>query len=164
MGHASFWETIGALLIPAGIGIGMAWLGAGLCREARQNRGGLPTTATIDALDYTGNYLTGRFFATVSFRDAAARHHQARLGLAPYIWNRLRAGGTLAIVYDPAIPENVGLAGQALRNVAGIIFVTIGIGLVLLTLWMLIGGLMGWIEISGLHPHQGWMTPLPAPR
>jgi hypothetical protein len=164
MGHASFWETIAALLLPGGIGLGLGWLGAGLCREARENRGGLPTTATIDKLDYTGNYLTGRFFAMVSFRDASAWPHQARLGLAPYMWNRLREGGKLAIVYNPAAPWKVGLAGQALRNIAGIIFVTIGSGLVLLSLWMLIGGLLGWIEISGLHPHQGWMTPLPAPR
>ncbi len=164
MGHVSFWGTIAALLLPGGIGIGLAWLGSGFCREARDNRGGLPTTATIDKLDYTGNYLTGRFFAIVSFRDASARPRQAKLGLAPFMWNRLRAGGTLPIVYNPAAPWKVGLAGQAFRNVAGTILVAIGIGLVVLTLWMLIGGLVGWIEIDGLHPRQGWVTPLPAPR
>ncbi len=164
MGHASFWETIAGLLLPGAIGIGLIWLGTGYRREFRANRGFLPTTATIDKLDYTGNYLTGRFFALVSFRDASAQHRQARLGLSPYVWSRLREGGTLPIVYDPAAPWKIGPGGPGLRNFAGSIFVVIGTGLVLLTLWLLIGGSMGWIEIGGLHPHQGWITPLPAPR
>ena len=164
MQSAAFWETIVALVMVTGIGLGLVWIGIGYCRNVRAIHGGIAAAATIDKLDYTGRYLTGRFFALISFRDATGLRHAARLPLMPYIWNRLREGGTLHIVYAPADPRIVSRVGPGLQRFAGVVFVGIGSFLTLLGLWLLIGGLLGWTENRAFRPHQGWLTPLPAPR
>jgi hypothetical protein len=161
MNRAVFWEMVAALV--TGIGQGLIWIEVGYCRNVRQTRGSVPATATIDKLDYTGRYLMGRFFALVSFRDAAGIQHAAGLPLTPYIWNRLREGRTLRILYAPSDPRNVSLAGRGVRAVSGPVFVTIGSFLTVQELWLLVGGLVGWVEVDAFHPHWGWLTPLPAP-
>ena len=164
MHSAVVWEMIAALVMVTIIGLGLLWIGIGYCRNVRQTRGSVPATATIDKLDYTGNYLTGRFFALVSFRDAPGVRHTARLPLTPYIWSRLREGRSLPILYAPTDPRDVSLGGRGIRRVGGVLFIAIGSFLTLLGPWLLIGGLLGWVEVDAFHPHQGWVKSLPPPR
>jgi hypothetical protein len=74
------WGTIAALLFVGCLGLGLAWIGRGYWLTSRTTRDGVAANAVIDRLDYTGPYLAGRFFARVSFRDAAGAEQAAALG------------------------------------------------------------------------------------
>ena len=161
------WGVVAFLLFVAAIGCGLVWCGLGFWRSVAATRDGIAVVARIDKLEYTGNYITGRFFAAISFQDAMGGHHATRLALAPKQWNMMREGNALHILYSEANPMNVSIGGQGFRTLvrfSGIIFVVLGIGVIGVALWMLVGGLAGWIDISAFHPHRGWVTPLPAPK
>jgi hypothetical protein len=161
-----FWGMTSVLIFVGGIGTGLIWLGLGLWRNVRATKDGIPANAVIDKLEYSGNYLTGRFFARISFTDATGARLSTHLSLAPAVWNRMREGGPLRILYSAADPRNVSLGGPGFRDLsrlAGIAFMAIGAVIAAVALYILIGGLSGWIEVDGLRPRQGWQVPLPAP-
>ena len=147
------WGFAAFLLFVAAIGCGLVWCGIGFWRSVAATWDGIPAVAKIDALEYTGNYITGRFFAMVSFRDAAGADHTTRLSLAPKAWTMMREGNALHILYSAADPLNVSIGGKGFRRLSrlsAIIFIAIGIGLTLFALWVLIAGLVGWIEVDSV--------------
>ena len=83
------------LLFVSGGGIGLAWVGCGWWRQARTTRGGIPTMARIDRLAYTGPYLMGRFFASISDNDVKGSNQTAELAPTSVQWNRSREGQSL---------------------------------------------------------------------
>jgi hypothetical protein len=106
-----------------------------------------------------GAVLRTRFIS--GYRRSPPHRSAAR---TPFIWNRLREGVTLHLVYEPADPRIVSRVGPGVQRVAGINFVAIGSVLTVLGLWLLVGGLLGWTEVRAFRPHPGWLKPLPAPR
>ena len=76
----------------------------------------------------------------------------------------MREGRSLPILYAPTDPRDVSLAGRGIRRVGGVLFIATGSFLTLLGPWLLIGGLLGWMEVDAFHPHQGWVKSLPPPR
>jgi uncharacterized membrane protein YphA (DoxX/SURF4 family) len=145
-GAATAWGTIAALLFVACIGIGLALIGRGYWLNSRATRDGVAATATIERLDYTGPYLVGRFFALVSFHDDTGASHAAQIVLPNLVWNRLRVGRPIPILYSATDPHSVTLGGRRIRalwEAAGTIFVAIGLLLVLIAAALLVGGLTG---------------------
>ena len=164
------WATIAALLFTGCIGLGLAWIGRGYWLTSRTTRDGVAATAVIDRLGYTGPYLVGRFFALVSFQDAAGIGHVGQIDLPNVQWNRLREGRRVDILYSATDPGRVTLGGRrmrALSEAAGAIFVALGVAIALTVAWILVGGLFGWGGIASLRPsdqQQGVYVPPPQPR
>ena len=140
------WGLIAALLFTAFIGLGLAWIGRGYWLTSRTTRDGVTTTAVIDRLHYTGPYLAGRFFAAVSFRDAAGAERTAEIALPAAVWNRMREGRAVRILYSATDPQSVTLGGRRLRalsEAAGAIFVVLGVLLALGAAWLIVSSLTG---------------------
>lgn len=150
--QSTAWGTIGALLFTGCIGLGLAWIGRGYWLTSRTTRGGVATTAVIERLDYTGPYLVGRFFAVVSFRDAAGDGHAAEVRLPAAQWNRLREGRSVRILYSATDPQIVTLGGRSMRTfseAAGAIFIVLGVVIALVAGWLLVAGLLGLTSLNG---------------
>jgi hypothetical protein len=138
------WGTIAALLFTGCIGAGLAWIGRGYGLLARATRDGVAATAVIERLAYTGPYVVGRFFALVSFRDADGISRSAEITLPAVVWNRLREGRALPVLYSAADPHSVTLGGhesRALFEAAGAMFVVLGVIIALTAVWILVHGL-----------------------
>ena len=167
--EATAWGTIAVLLFTGCIGAGLAWIGRGYWRIARTTRDGVGATALIDRLAYTGPYLLGRFFAEVSFLDAAGIRRTAQLPLPVAQWNRLREGRSLPILYSATDPERVTLGGRRMRalfEVTGATFVVLGLLIAAGVAWLLIGGLFGVGGMDLLRPsdrQHGVYLPPPPP-
>jgi uncharacterized protein DUF3592 len=145
--HAAIdWGLIAALLFTGCIGLGLAWIGRGYWLTSRTTRGGVAATAVIDRLDYTGPYVAGRFFAAVSFRDAAGAAHVAEIALPAAVWNRLREGRSVRILYSATDPQSATLGGRpmrALSEAAGAIFIVLGVLLALGAAWLIVSSMAG---------------------
>jgi hypothetical protein len=140
------WGLVAVLLFTGSIGVGLAWIGRGYWLTSRTTRGGVPATALVERLGYTGPYVVGSFFATVSFRDAAGIEHAAQIALPNVQWNRLREGRRIPILYSATDPSSVTLGGtrmRALSETAGAIFVVLGVLIASMAVWILAGVLFG---------------------
>jgi hypothetical protein len=163
------WGTIAGLLFTGCIGVGLAWIGRAYWVLSRRTRDGVAATAVIERLAYTGPYLVGRFFALVSFRDVGGISRSAKIVLPAVVWNRLREGRAVAILYSATDPQSVTLGGRGLRTlneVAGAIFVLLGLLIALTAAWILIAGLFGWGGVPPIRPfdQQHGSVYLPPPR
>ena len=145
--HAAIeWGTIAALLFTGCIGLGLAWIGRGYWLTSRTTRDGIAATARIDRLHYTGPYLGGRFFAAVTFRDADGAEQAAEIPLSAAIWNRLREGRSVGILYSATDPYIATLGGRRMRafsEAAGAIFFVLGVLLALGAVWLIVSSLAG---------------------
>ena len=140
------WGLVGVLLFTGCIGIGLAWIGRGYWLNARTTRDGVAANAIVERLGYTGPYVAGNFFATVSFRDAADIERAAQIALPNLVWNRLREGSRVTVLYSMTDPSSVTLGGtrlRALSEAAGAIFVVLGILIALIAAWIVAGVLSG---------------------
>ncbi len=167
---ADAWGTIAALLFTGSVGVGLAWIGRAYWLTSRSTRAGVAATAVIDRLEYSGPYVMGQFFAVVSYEDAAGISQAAQIGVSRIVWNRLREGRSIPILYSPADPQRATLGGQrrrALSEAAGAVFVVLGVFIVMTTTWILIAGLAGWGGMQPIRPfdqQQGVYLPPPEPR
>jgi hypothetical protein len=140
------WGLVAVLLFTGSIGVGLAWIGRGYWLNSRITRDGVAATAVIERLGYTGPYVMGSFFATVSFRDAAGTERAAQIALSRIRWNRLREGLRIPILYSVTDPSSVTLGGtrmRALSEAAGVIFVVLGLLIASMAVWILAGVLFG---------------------
>jgi len=139
------------MVLVSAFGAFIARQGFALWRHAADTRDGISVPARIEKLAYTGFYLTGSFYAVVSFVDRAGQHRAAEVGLMPVVWNRLRERQATVVSYSAANPQRIMLGGRSMNRIAavgGIALMGAGALMAALCIWLIVAGVAGWSEVT----------------
>ena len=130
--------SIVVLLGLAIFGIYLAWSGRRFVQKSRYIADPATASATIEKLFTEGSWLTRSCYAAVSFQDSSGTAQQATIGLMDKVYQLSREGRKIYITYSIGNPK-LAISGRspAIFAAAGWIFQIVGIGLALLSAYVL---------------------------